>query len=167
MIRYALHCAAGHGFEGWFPSSAAYDAQAEAKLLTCPDCGSDRVEKALMAPSVVTSRRKAKVPVAAAEPQSAPATPKPPEGPPAAAVAAALAAGMPPEMLTMMRRIREHVKENSDYVGPRFAEEARKIHYEESEARTIHGEASPRDVAELLEEGIEVHPLPVLPEDRN
>lgn len=150
MIRYRLACSEAHEFEAWFSSSAAYDKQAEAGHVTCPACGSNKVEKALMAPNVATSRKKE------ATREKAKAESKRP-----------VASQMPAEMLEMMRKIRDHVRENADYVGDKFAEEARKIHYEETEARGIYGEATPDEAQALHEEGIAVHPLPMLPEDKN
>ncbi len=150
MIRYRLTCPDTHEFEAWFSSSAAYDKQAKAGHVTCPECGSNKVEKTLMAPNVATSRKKD-----AAREKAKAATARP------------VASQMPAEMLEMMRKIRDHVRENADYVGDKFAEEARKIHYEESEARGIYGEATPDEAQALHEEGIAVHPLPLLPEDKN
>ncbi len=150
MIRYRLTCPDAHEFEAWFSSSAAYDKQAKAGHVTCPECGSNKVEKALMAPNVATSRKKE-----AARTKAKAAAKQP------------VASEMPAEMLEMMRKIRDHVRENADYVGDKFAEEARKIHYEETEARGIYGEATPDEAQALHEEGIAVHPLPLLPEDKN
>lgn len=150
MIRYRLTCPDAHEFEAWFSSSAAYDKQAKAGHVTCPECGSNKVEKALMAPNVATSRKKE-----AARTKAKAAAKQP------------VASEMPAEMLEMMRKIRDHVRENADYVGDKFAEEARKIHYEETEARGIYGEATPDEAKALHEEGIAVHPLPLLPEDKN
>jgi hypothetical protein len=150
MIRYRLTCPKRHEFEAWFSSSAAYDSQAGAGHVTCPTCGSSKVEKTLMAPNVATSRKKeaarAKAKAAAKQP---------------------VASQMPAEMLEMMRKIRDYVRENAEYVGDKFADEARKIHYEEVDARGIYGEATPEEAKALHEEGIAVHPLPVLPEDKN
>lgn len=129
MIRYDLRCANGDEFEAWFDSMAAYDKQAEAGLVECPNCGSTHVEKAPMAPAVVTGRVKE----ARAE----------------RAVAMAMAA-----------KVREHIKENFDYVGDKFADEARKMHAGESEERAIWGEATPEEARELAEEGIPASPLP-------
>jgi hypothetical protein len=143
MIKYTLRCSEGHEFEAWFSNSAAYETQVAARQILCPNCGSDRVEKALMAPNVVSGRRRETQPV-----------PGPSPSPQA-------------EMAAMVRKLREHVAQNSEYVGPRFAEEARKIHHEEAEARGIHGEASEQDVKLLKEEGVEFYPLPSLPEEHN
>lgn len=147
MIHYDLICDQGHAFDGWFRNSAAYDEQAGQGLVMCTHCGSAKVEKQLMAPGIpVKSNRKADVP---AKVVSAPVDPR-------------LAV-----MMQMVREMRKHVEENSEYVGDKFAEEARKIHYAEAEKRGIFGEASPDEAQELMEEGIEVHLLPRLPEDGN
>lgn len=147
MIRYDLTCNQGHAFDGWFRDSAAYDAQAERGLVSCAVCGSDKVAKQLMAPGIpAKANRKVEAPQkmvsGAIDPRMA-------------------------EMMRLMREMRRHVEENSEYVGNKFADEARKIHYEEAEKRGIHGEATSEDAKALIEEGIEVHPLPRLPEDGN
>lgn len=147
MIHYDLICDRGHAFDGWFRNSAAYDEQAGCGLVTCTQCGSARVEKQLMAPGIpVKGNRKAD---AAKTMVAAPADPR-------------LA-----ELMNMMREMRRHVEENAEYVGDRFADEARKIHYEETEQRGIYGQTSPDEAKALIEEGIAVHPLPRLPEDGN
>lgn len=153
MIRYALHCEKGHDFESWFPSSDSYEAQRGQGFVSCPVCGSTRVDKALMAPQVARKDRRA-----AAE--NVPAPPAPPA--PVAMVSPA-----EQELRAKLRELREHVVKNADPVGERFAEEARKIHYGESEHRSIYGQATPDEARELAEEGIEFHALPVLPDDRN
>ena len=154
MIRYRLQCAASHEFEGWFRNAADFDKQSKRKLVACPNCGSTEVAKALMAPSVVTSKSRAvrKTPTAPA-PQSD-ATQR-------------VANSGQRELLQMMRKLRDEVIAKSEYVGPRFAEEARKIHNEEVEERGIYGEATPAEVKDLAEDGIDIYPLPILPEDHN
>jgi hypothetical protein len=142
VIRYSLSCESGHGFEGWFASSQAFDAQKAEDNVLCPVCGSSEVDKTLMAPNVATSRKRDSVRLAANVPDRQ-------------------------EMVATLRKIRQHMTENADYVGPKFAEEARKIHYNETEKRGIYGEASSEEASALAEEGIEFHPLPVLPEDHN
>jgi hypothetical protein len=147
VIRYALACGEGHAFEGWFGGSNAFDEQRAAGGISCPVCGSADVDKALMAPAVAGTKRAAgggEAPIPVAAPHA-----------------------LPEELVTMLRKLRRHVTENADYVGDRFAEEARRIHYEEAEARGIYGEATREEAVALSEEGIEFHPLPVLPEDRN
>jgi hypothetical protein len=140
MISYTLRCSEGHEFEAWFRSSADYD-KAVGKTV-CPACNSKKVEKALMAPAVARTDKGSKMPVAAADPRQA-------------------------AMREALRELRRKVTENADYVGDKFAEEARKIHYNETEPRGIYGEANMEDAKALLEEGIEFHPLPMLPEDGN
>ena len=142
MIRFALSCPDGHLFEGWFSGSEAFETQQATGALVCPFCGSVAVEKALMTPAVTTSRKHATMNVAA---HTSPE----------------------PEAVAMLRKIRERLVENADNVGDRFAEEARRIHYDEAEKRGIYGKASPQEVRSLAEEGIDFHPLPVLPEDHN
>ncbi|WP_119392892.1 DUF1178 family protein [Taklimakanibacter lacteus] len=150
MIRYDLVCADGHEFDGWFSDSAAFDKQARKGLVSCIHCGSTRIEKQLMAPGIpVKSNRKA-----------APAEPAKPM----------LAGAFDPrqqKLIQMMREVRKAVEENAEYVGNRFADEARKIHYEEAEKRGIYGETTSDDAKALIEEGIEIHPLPILPEESN
>jgi hypothetical protein len=162
MIRYALHCERGHDFESWFANSAAYDKQKKRKLVTCPICGSAQVEKAIMAPRL--NRSEATEPPVPG-PVAPPALPSPPAGPAKAPVAMTSPAER--ELRKKLRELREHITRNADYVGPRFPEQARKIHYGEIEHRSIYGEASPEEAKELHEEGIEFHPLPVLPEEHN
>jgi len=166
MIRYSLICEKKHDFEIWFKNSADYDKQAKRGLVTCPACGSDKVEKALMAPSLGRGSRKG-APAPAAEIA-------PPEAPAAAEVASsaektsvAMVSPQERELRAKLKELREHLTKNADNVGAKFPEEARKMHYGESEHRSIYGEASPQEAKELLEEGVELHPLPVLPDERN
>jgi hypothetical protein len=156
MIHYQLRCAAGHEFDGWFQDSAGFDRLAGAGLVECTHCGSTQVERALMAPAVVKGRRKEAGPPP--KPPEAPATvPAPPEGP-------RMAAGpMPAQLVAMLQRLRAEVEKSCDYVGSDFAEEARKIHNGEAEARGIYGEASDSEAEALAEEGIEVARLPWVP----
>jgi len=158
MIRYALHCQEGHDFESWFQNSAAYDKQAKRALIACPICGSTKVEKAIMAPRL-----------GRAEANEKPAPMPAPAPAPAAAGKAPVAVMSPPEreLRKKLKELRDHITKNADYVGPRFPEQARKIHYGEIEHRSICGEASPDEAKELHEEGIEFHPLPVLPDEFN
>ena len=174
MIRYALSCDHGHSFESWFQNSAAYDKQAKRSLVTCPICGSAKVEKAIMAPNLASGSAHAEAagpqppgpspapPNPAPPPlQPAPMPPIPPKNP--------VAMMSPPEreLRQKLKELREHITKNASYVGPRFPEEARKIHYGETAHRSIYGEASPEQAKELHEEGIEFHPLPILPDDKN
>ncbi len=156
MIRYALICEKGHDFESWFQNSAAYDKQVRRKLVTCPHCGSAKVEKAIMAPRLAGNRKRgmqAEAPAsAAAAPTKAPV---------------AMISPQEQELRSKLKELRDHLTKNADHVGQKFPEEARKMHYGETEHRSIYGEASPEDAKALAEEGIEFHPLPVLPEERN
>jgi hypothetical protein len=160
MIRYSLTCPKSHAFDGWFPSGDAFDKQVKRKLVACPSCGSTKVSKALMAPNVITSD---KAVARRAEPEaSPPVAPPPASAPPRVAFS--------PEqrqILKQMKALRDKVLAQSEYVGPRFADEARRIHNEEARERGIHGEASLDDVRALAEDGIDVFPIPELPEDQN
>jgi hypothetical protein len=166
MIRYTLVCNKRHEFESWFQSSAAYDKQAKRGLVTCPMCGSPKVGKAIMTPRLAradTSAAKAQdpgVPAAAPSAGAAPAVPEP---------ATPVAMMSPPEQefRKKLKELRDHLVQNAENVGPRFPEEARKMHYGETEHRSIFGIASPDDAQALSEEGIEFSPLPILPDERN
>lgn len=141
MIRYALRCAAGHGFEAWFGSSSDYDDQAARGLVECPVCGTRRVEKSVMAPAVRGAKR-------TAEPEVAPAHVR--------------------EMFRRaVREVRRHVLDEFDDVGPRFAQEARAIHEGRAEERGIHGQATAAEVAALHEDGVSVAALPPEPPDES
>jgi len=154
MIRYALICDRKHGFESWFASSSAYDKQIKRGLVECPVCGSGKVEKAMMAPSV--GRRSAD-----AEPAPPPVARPKPKSP------VAILSPQEREVRQKLKELRDHLTGNADYVGPKFPEEARKMHYGDIEHRSIYGEASADDAKALADEGIEFHPLPVLPDDQN
>jgi len=155
MIRYRLKCKKGHQFDAWFASSAAYERQAKGKQLSCAKCGSTQVAKALMAPKL-TKRAAAKEGAAKEAARSREAAK--PETHRLAAHG---------ELMAAMRKLRAEIEAKSEYVGPRFPDEARKIHYEEAPARGIHGEATADEAKALSEEGIEFFPLPILPEDHN
>lgn len=149
MIRYDLHCEAGHGFESWFRSSGDYDLQRKKKLVECPVCGSFDVEKKIMAPRLNRTDKggrakpsEEKAPVAMMSPQEA-------------------------EFRQKLRELRDHVTKNAENVGEKFPEMARKMHNEEIERRSIYGEASPDEVKSLLDDEVDIHPLPILPDDRN
>jgi hypothetical protein len=166
MIRYTLVCNKRHEFESWFANSAAYDKQAKRGLVTCPLCGSAKVEKALMAPRL--ARVDTPSPRKPAPAQPLPASPT--EAAPAATPTPTPVAMISPqeqEFRQKLRELRDHLVKNAENVGPRFPEEARKMHYGEAEHRSIYGIASPEDAKELHEEGIEFSPLPVLPDERN
>lgn len=140
MIKFSLACDLDHSFEAWFCDSADFDTQQKRGLLECPLCGSAKVGKSLMAPSVSTGRKKDDRALANTQ-------------------------AMQAEMLEAMRKMARHVKQNAENVGDKFAEEARKIHYGETDARGIYGKATNDDVAALAEEGIEFLPLPDIPDD--
>ncbi|EFI53183.1 DUF1178 family protein [Afipia sp. 1NLS2] len=156
MIRYALRCECGHTFESWFQSSSAYETQHRRHLVTCPACESAKVEKAIMAPRLASKGTKA---APAPEPAATPDTP--------AATSPLAMAPEVQELVTKLRELREHVEKNAENVGRRFPNEARKIHYGDSEHRAIYGQATAEETRSLLDEGVEVMPLPLLPDERN
>jgi hypothetical protein len=145
VIAYNLVCKEGHEFEGWFADSAAYAAQERAGHLSCPVCGDAHIAKGIMAPAVKTSVTKAK---GRSDPAPAEASEQ-------------------NKLRQFVTGFRKFVEENADYVGPRFPEEARKIHYGETEARHIYGESTLKEARELIEEGVEIAPLPSDPSDLN
>lgn len=161
MIRYRLVCHKKHEFESWFGSSSAYDKLAKKGQVECPDCGSKKVTKALMSPGVSTRGRSAE-PVVAESVAEAPAVPVPAPSP-----EAVQRMEMQRQFLEVMRQVRSEVEKKAEYVGPKFADEARKIHHKEAEARGIWGEATLAEARELVEDGIDCLPLPRLPEDSN
>ena len=145
MILFNLVCSSGHSFECWFRDGAACESQIAAGEVTCPACGDSLVHKAPMAPHIARGGvRRAETEKAEADGDA-----------PAKALRQAL------------ETLRRHVEDNADYVGPRFAEEARRMHYGETGERPIYGEASPDEVKAMLDEGIAFHPLPMLPDERN
>lgn len=141
MIEFSLICNEDHTFDGWFRSNADYDQQLEKGLVSCPVCGSTKVEKALMAPAVSTSRKREKMSLALNNEQQ--------------------------KVMKQLREMTEKVKENADYVGDQFASEARKIHFGEVDQRGIYGEATAEEAKGLLEDGVGFVPLPKLPDDQN
>ena len=155
MILYNLICDKGHAFESWFPSSTAYDKQAKRGLVSCPACGSAKVGKAIMAPRLARKDKSTSTSVAPVE--AAAQAPSP----------VAMLSPQEQEFRTKLKELREHLTANADNVGKKFPEEARKMHYGEIEHRSIYGEATAQDAKALHEEGIEFHPLPVLPDERN
>lgn len=142
MIKYSLSCDNAHTFEGWFSTSEDFDRQVASGFLTCPVCHSASISKTLMAPSVSTARKK--------------------EEKRQIAMNAARQ-----EAMAKLKEAVAEIKANSEDVGEKFPEEARKIHYGEADARGIIGQASFGEVKDLLDEGINVAPLPVLPDDVN
>jgi hypothetical protein len=161
MIRYALRCEHDHAFESWFQSSQAYDSQVKRKLVACPTCESTKVEKAIMAPRIVSKKGRES---AAPAPAPVPAPAAPAEAAPGAQP---LMMAQERELRAKLKELRDHIVKTADNVGERFPNEARKMHYGEIEHRPIYGEASPEEARALIDEGVEVSPLPVLPEDRN
>jgi hypothetical protein len=140
MIRYDLLCDSDHEFDGWYRDSETFDKLLKANQVQCPSCGSTKVRKALMTPSLGQKQNQKTVQTKSEIQKS---------------------------LVTAAREIRREVEKNADYVGKEFAEEARKIHYKEAEGRGIYGETTVEDAKSLSEEGIEIHPLPILPEDQN
>jgi hypothetical protein len=130
VIAYSLRCHKGHEFDGWFRDSAAFDQQSSSGHLSCPSCNSIRIEKAIMGPSVSGTKKSVRSKAEAKQ------------------------------MRQFATGLRKYVQQNADYVGPNFAEEARKIHYGETPERHIYGEATHKEAKELIEEGVDVAPLP-------
>ena len=145
-MRFTLRCAAGHDFEAWFGGNADFDEQRERGLVECPFCGSKQIEKALMAPSVSTARRKE----ARGE-----------------AVRGAVLDAHQAALREKTAEFVRHVRETTTDVGERFPEEARRIHYGEAEERAIRGKAAPDEAKALREEGVGIAPIPSLPEEAN
>lgn len=173
MIRYSLICDRQHGFESWFASSDAYDKQVKRKLVACPQCGSTKVEKSIMAPQIADSKQKRRAKAGQiheiakreAENREAASREAKPDATPAEAVS--IVSPQERELRAKLKELRDHVAKNADNVGKKFTEEARKMHYGEIEHRSIYGEASPEQAKDMIEEGIEVYPMPVLPDDTN
>ena len=143
MIRYNLICDNEHNFESWFRDSTSCEDQIKSRNVFCPECNSNVVTKALMSPRIQKkgniNNQKNTV----------------------------LSNGRTNNLNDAIRKIREEIKKNSEYVGKEFPEEARKIHYKESEERSIYGEATAKDIKELHEEGIDIIHIPNLPDDKN
>lgn len=141
MIKFTLHCEQAHDFEGWFRNNEDFETQQKRGFVECPVCGSNKVAKALMAPAVSTARKKENIALAINEQQK--------------------------RALAQLKAMADSIRANAENVGDKFAEEARKIHFGEVEARGIYGEASPEEVRGLVEDGVDFMPLPVFPDDRN
>lgn len=152
MIHYTLRCDEGHEFDSWFNNSAGFEKQAKRGLLECPHCGSAKVDRALMTPNVP---RKGRV--------TAEALPTPPPPAPAPAAPAMAADRMPDHIRAMLQKLRSEVEKNCDYVGPGFAEEARRIHKGETGPRGIYGETTRAEAEALAEEGIDIASIPWVP----
>lgn len=155
MIRYALRCERGHEFDSWFQSSSAYDSQHKRGLIACPICETTKVDKAIMAPRIVGKGKAKPGPQPAAIPVDA------------AQTSTMVMSPQERELVSKLRELRDHVLKNADDVGKKFPDEARKMHYGDIEHRAIYGEATAEEARELIDEGVEVAPLPVLPGDRN
>ena len=151
MIRYALLCEQDHPFESWFDNSAAFDKLQQATLIECPHCGSKKIRKALMTPQIGGTRANKgtqdKNSLTMSEDKNLQILQR--------------------EAVELARKIRDHVEKNADNVGDEFASEARKIHFEEVEPHNIFGQATRQEVVELIDDGIDIAPLPSLPEDEN
>ena len=141
MIRFSLICDHDHEFEAWFRNNDDFDKQKKRGFVECPSCGSNKVQKALMAPAVSTGRKREKIALAMNDAQK--------------------------KAMAEMKALSEKIRENADYVGDKFAEEARKIHFGETEARGIYGEATLEEAKSLAEDGVGFMPIPVFPEDHN
>ena len=141
MISFSIVCENDHDFEAWFRNGDDFDAQRRRKLIGCPACGSTKVEKALMAPAVSTGRRKEKMALAIGTEQR--------------------------KAMAKLKELTEKLKQGADYVGDKFADEARKIHFGETEARGIYGEATVDEARSLHEDGVEFLPLPNIPDEQN
>lgn len=141
MIRFSLVCTRDHTFDAWFRSNDDFEAQKKRGFVECPDCGSNRVEKALMAPAVSTGRKREKMALAMGDAQK--------------------------RAVAELKVLSQKLRENAEYVGDRFADEARRIHFGETDPRGIYGEATPEEARSLAEDGVEFMPIPVFPEERN
>lgn len=141
MIRFSLECDNAHTFEGWFRSNEDFDTQAKHGFVECPSCGSHAVEKALMAPAVSTGRSREKVALTMGDAQKA--------------------------AMAQLKAMAEKIRGNADNVGDKFAEEARKIHFGETDPRGIYGQATLEEAKSLVEDGVDFMPIPVFPDDRN
>ena len=154
MIHYQLRCNANHSFDGWFRDSAGFDRQVELGLVSCPECGTTAVNRALMAPRIGKRRGV----VVSPEGTSAPAAEAPEKVKPEKAGTA-----VPDEVRAMLQKLRAEVERNCDYVGPSFADEARRIHNGAATPRAIYGESTPEQAEALADEGIEVARIPWVP----
>lgn len=148
MIRFALKCDNGHGFESWFASSEKFTELVSAGHVTCPECDSASVSKELMAPPVRASRKRALKEAAKDE------------------TSRSMAVETDPEIADTIRKLKAHVEENSDYVGDRFVKEARAMHEGEMPQRSIHGEARSDEARKLIEDGVPALPLPFIPRQK-
>jgi hypothetical protein len=141
VIQYSLICENSHSFDAWFRNASAYDEQKTRGIVTCPICSTQDVSKALMSPAV-SRKSSSKISLSVGHPEQE-------------------------KLRAAMKTLRDKVVAEADYVGDKFAQEARKIHDNEIEARGIYGEATPEEVTSLLEDGVDFMPLPSLPEEHN
>lgn len=176
MIVYALKCAAGHRFDGWFRNGEDCDSQLARHLVACPSCGDSAVGKAPMAPRIAKGRRGGDAPPTEVPPPAGAPVSGPVEGQVGTPSAPVPASAVPPDgalpegvtqgdVRRFLRELRRQVETNATYVGGGFAEEARKIHYGEAEGRPIYGETTPQEARDLQEEGVEFSAIPWLPLD--
>ena len=163
MILYRLRCSDGHEFESWFKDSKSYERQEKKSLIGCPVCGGARIERAIMAPRLGKSGLGGSDKAGKIDVEAPPAAVPAPAPPPEQQQMAALARHMPKELREALLKVREQVEKNCEPVGDKFAEEARKIHYGESDKRGIYGETSEEEAEALAEEGIEFGRLPWIP----
>ena len=141
MIRYDLVCENEHFFESWFKDSKSYQKQLEANEIACPKCNNSNISKSLMAPGIPKKTNTINGNVIANSSSSS--------------------------INNAIRKIRDEIKKDSEYVGDQFPEEARKIHYNEAEMRSIYGKASKKEITELVDEGIDIIQIPEIPDDKN
>ena len=160
MILYRLRCSKGHEFDSWFKDGKTYERQEKKSLVGCAVCGDAKVTRALMAPRLGTKGNRKS---AAVIPVETPAAAPPPEVQQAQQQMAAIARQMPKELREALVKVRTEIEKNCEHVGDNFAEEARKIHYGESDKRGIYGETSDKEAEELADEGIEFGRLPWVP----
>ena len=164
MIHYTVRCSHDHEFDGWYKDSAGFDRLAKRGLVECPTCGDTKVQRAMMAPAVST-RQALPAPMPAPTPQAPTMSEAPgqPQGQPSPPPMAMTGGPIPDQMRAMLQRMRAEVEKKCDYVGPAFADEARKIHRGESERRGIYGETTPEQAEALSDEGIEFARIPWVP----
>jgi hypothetical protein len=164
MIHYQLQCQGDHVFDGWFNDSASFDRQAEARLIACPLCSSVEIRRALMAPALARGKRKGRnhAPSEDTAPARAPAEPNGVAPAVSSAVGALALPDMPEKLRSVLQQLRSEVEKHCDYVGTDFAEEARRIHYGETQVRGIYGETTPSEAEALADEGIEFGVMPWL-----
>lgn len=161
MIHYQLRCSAEHAFDGWFKDSAAFELQAQSGLVACPECGDTVVNRALMAPAI--GRKRVTVDQNGAPERAAESVPAGPVAPVMPAPVPEKAAVIPDQVRAVLQRVRAEIERTSDYVGPAFADEARRIHRGESDRRSIYGESTPEQAESLAEDGIEIARIPWVP----